>query len=71
MDLYKDTGDGKGRRNERREEGQRYQPSGRGGRGPEEGSIMSSEVTLYLHPLLSDPGMMDQREQATDGWMNG
>lgn len=52
----------------RREEGQTYEPRGRGGEGPEEGSIMSSEVTLYLHPLLSGPGMMEQsRRQGIDG----
>lgn len=50
-------------------EDRRYQPSGRGVEGPEEGSIMSSEVTLYLHPpLLSGPGIM---EHSTERGMNG
>lgn len=46
------------RKNEMEEErkNMRYQPSGREGEGPVEGSIKSSEVTLYLHPLLSGPG---------------
>lgn len=49
-----------------------YKPSGRRGEGPEEGSIISSEVTLYLHPLLSGPGMMEpSREQGMDEWMRG
>lgn len=65
-----------GRRSE--EEGQRYKPSGRGGEGPEEGSIMSSEVTLYLHPLLSDHGNGEEqsegrrreRKERMDGWIS-
>lgn len=64
--------DDKGRKNERREDGQTYEPSGRGGEGPEGGSIMSSEVTLYLQPLLSGPGMMEpSRQQGMDGCMGG
>lgn len=59
---------------ERKRKDGRYQPGGRGGGGPEEGSIMSSEVTLYLHPLRSGrPGMMGpSREQGwMDGWRDG
>lgn len=47
----------------------RYQPRGRGGEGPEDGSIMSSEVTLYLHPLRSGPGVMGRAESR--GWVDG
>lgn len=67
MDLVKDKTI-KGRKAGGRGGGQSYQPSGRGGEGPEEGSIMSSEVTLYLHPLLSGPGMMEpSRERGMEG----
>lgn len=65
----------KGGRNERRREARSYQPSGRGGEGPEEGSIMSSEVTLYLHPLPPDPrcdgAQRGVRKGGREGWMSG